>query len=578
MPDTPWTMCVLGQFRLERDGEVVARFYDRKPDRVLAYIALHRDRPIPRVELATAVWPDRDPTLARNRLSENLHYIRRDLVAAGLPEGCLRGNRHVVELSPEIDSDVWRFENAVAEALVSASQERRIELLGQAVRIYGDGLLPSLSGGWLGAERVRLGSIHASAARQLASSLTGTGAFEEAPEITASLAPEDLARQWVRSQVLAAPTPGRLPAAPRAAEPWVPGKSLDALERRLADRAVSIAEQAEPHLWGPERAEWLARLDAEYSNIEVALRWAIEAQERETALKLSSALWPYWDTRGKVAEGRGLAESALALGTLGRSTTEAKAVHGAGVLAFLNGDLEAARTRLVRARDLWVERDEPEWLGRCLNSICVVEHRCRNLSAAREHARQAMEILRGRGSDDVLVRVLKDAALVEIADGNLDRADSLLEEGIVLARRGRSVAGEARLLGVKSSVAQHREQWRDARDLTERSIAMLAAEDDFEGVAFGLRSLGYICSETADKEVAWAHFSDSLTLSQALGSTWGAGQSLQYLAELAEERDDFDEARSLYERSLEHFALAGDQRRSDEVQTARDRLDDQPRG
>ena len=317
----------------------------------------------------------------------------------------------------------------------------------------------------------------------------------------------------------------------------------------------------------------MAILDAEYGGIIVALRWAIGAGARDCAAAIVCLV----AVLGRARQGRRGPRTRRIrprAGTLGRSITEAKAVHGAGVLALLDGDLDVARTRLTRARDLWVERDEPAWLGRCLNSICVVEHRSSNRSAAREHARQAIEILRGRGSDDVLVRVLKDAALVEIADRNLDRADALLDEAVELARHGRNVGGEARILGVKSSVAQHREQWRDARELTERSISMLAAEDDFEGVAFGLRSLGYICAETSDEEVAWAHFSDSLTLSQALGSTWGAGQSLQFLAELAERRDKLDEARSLYQRSLENFVAASDHRRSEEVRTALDSLDD----
>ena len=61
--NAPWMLCLLDQFRLERDGSEVLRFYDRRQDQVLAYIAMHRHRPMSRLDMAKALWPDRDPRL-----------------------------------------------------------------------------------------------------------------------------------------------------------------------------------------------------------------------------------------------------------------------------------------------------------------------------------------------------------------------------------------------------------------------------------------------------------------------------------------------------------------------------------
>jgi DNA-binding SARP family transcriptional activator len=568
LTNAPWMISMLDQFHLERSGTVVARFYDRKPDLVLAYMALHRDRPVSRLELATALWPDRDPAVARSRLSECLHYMKRDLAAAGVPTGCITGNRHVVDLSQDIDTDVRQFENAVAGAVTAKSPDRQMEFLEQALTIYGDGLLPGFTHAWLADERERLAAVHGTAARQLAHSLAAAGAFDATPEFAEHMAPEDLTRQWIRSRRLTDATPVRQRAVHDAARPWIPGASLDELERRLAARAVAIAEQAEPHLWGPERPDWLARLDADYDDIMAALRWAIETEDRDTALALSSALWPYWQARGRVADGRKLAEMSLSVGTAGSSTADAKAVHAAGVLALVDGDLSAAEDRLIRARDLWIELDEATWLGRCLNSICVLAYRRCEYAAAREHARQATDILGRPGNDSLLVRTLKDAALVEIADGQLDRADELLHEALELSASSNNVAAEARILGDLSTVAQHRELWDDARLLSERAITMLAGEDDLEGVAFCLRSLGHISAESSDPAQAQTHFSDSLRLSRVLGDAWAAGQSLQYLAELAVSRERPESAKDLYEQSLPLFERAGDEHRALAVQAA----------
>ena len=140
--------------------------------------------------------------MARGRLSECLHYIKRELADAGAPPHWITGNRHVVELDTELDTDVRDFENAVAGAIAGVSPERQIELLEQALSLYGEGLLPGMSGEWVAGERNRMLAIYETAARQLARSLQMAGAFEATPEFAQHMTPEDLARQWVKSRSL----------------------------------------------------------------------------------------------------------------------------------------------------------------------------------------------------------------------------------------------------------------------------------------------------------------------------------------------------------------------------------------
>ena len=63
-----------------------------------------------------------------------------------------------------------------------------------------------------------------------------------------------------------------------------------------------------------ELPHWLARLDADHDNLRAALRHAIAVGDVETALSLIWHAARYWGTRGHVAEGRELAEAALAAG------------------------------------------------------------------------------------------------------------------------------------------------------------------------------------------------------------------------------------------------------------------------
>jgi len=76
------------------------------------------------------------------------------------------------------------------------------------------------------------------------------------------------------------------------------------LQRRHAQAYLDLAERAAPNLPGREQAVWLDRLEAEHDNLRVALRWAIEDQDAEVALRLGIALWRFWYMRAHLEEGR----------------------------------------------------------------------------------------------------------------------------------------------------------------------------------------------------------------------------------------------------------------------------------
>ncbi len=75
--------------------------------------------------------------------------------------------------------------------------------------------------------------------------------------------------------------------------------------RRHAEFYVSLAEEAEPSLRGPEQAEWLARLRREASNLRAAMTWAVAHldEEPELGARLGGALGWYWYV-GRQVDGR----------------------------------------------------------------------------------------------------------------------------------------------------------------------------------------------------------------------------------------------------------------------------------
>ncbi|HET8631226.1 MAG TPA: helix-turn-helix domain-containing protein, partial [Thermomicrobiales bacterium] len=121
-----------------------------------------------------------------------------------------------------------------------------------------------------------------------------------------------------------------------------------AAARAHARHFLALAERAHAERAGPRMAAWLDRLDRDHDNLRAALAWCEAAGEAELGLRLAAALFRFWSTRGPLAEGRAwldrLLAAAPAAGASGPATAvRATALLAAGVLAYNQGDLPAAR-------------------------------------------------------------------------------------------------------------------------------------------------------------------------------------------------------------------------------------------
>ncbi|HEX6208507.1 MAG TPA: adenylate/guanylate cyclase domain-containing protein, partial [Actinomycetota bacterium] len=119
---------------------------------------------------------------------------------------------------------------------------------------------------------------------------------------------------------------------------------LDDARRRHAEHFLDLALEVEPHLMDEDQSGWLDRCDREHANIRRALRWAIEQGELARAQEAAGALWRFWHLRGHLAEGRRWFEELLAHPDgQGRTAARAKALTGAGGIAWWQADVPAAR-------------------------------------------------------------------------------------------------------------------------------------------------------------------------------------------------------------------------------------------
>src|SRR5262249_14940090 len=126
------------------------------------------------------------------------------------------------------------------------------------------------------------------------------------------------------------------------------------LRRRYAAYYLTLAEQGEQGLQGPDSRRWLDRLEAEHDNLREVLAWSQTTEgDHELGLRLAAALWWFWWARGHGSEGRRWLAQALTNQdsrdpNKAPLAVQAKALVAAGVLAAAM-DIQAARGPLEAA-------------------------------------------------------------------------------------------------------------------------------------------------------------------------------------------------------------------------------------
>ena len=81
-------------------------------------------------------------------------------------------------------------------------------------------------------------------------------------------------------------------------------EEAEELRRLHAHYFLSLAEEAEPQVEGPQQPVWLDRLEEEHDNMREALSWSLEqGEDAEMGLRMGAALGEFWYWQGHFARG-----------------------------------------------------------------------------------------------------------------------------------------------------------------------------------------------------------------------------------------------------------------------------------
>ncbi|MGQ0549733.1 MAG: tetratricopeptide repeat protein [Armatimonadota bacterium] len=332
------------------------------------------------------------------------------------------------------------------------------------------------------------------------------------------------------------------------------------LRARHRDWFLRLAEQAEPAVRGPEQAAWLERLDADHDNLRMALEFCM-AEGGENGLRLAAALWPFWEIRGHMAEGRRRLTAALSVaGAMVQSPSGAKALTAAGVLAYRQGDHTAARGFLEQSLAISRTAGDSAGVAMSLNSLGNVARDEGDFAAAASFYKESLAIRRALDDKRGVAYTLNNLGNVVRAQGDYASARALFEEALASLRPLGDRHAIGAVLGNLGFTAWEQGDHAASRAFQEEALEIYRVLGDKPGIGNTLSYLGLVASAQGDHASARVLFEESVTIRREVGDRRGLAYTLGNLAQNALERGDDVSARALLEETLTIQREIGDKR------------------
>jgi len=316
---------------------------------------------------------------------------------------------------------------------------------------------------------------------------------------------------------------------------------------------LALAEAAEPRLRGQEQEIWLARLEAEHSNLRAALAWCQEAADgAQAGLRLAGALGRFWEIRGHRNEARAWLQSVLARPEAAQPTVaRAKALHEAGYMAQF-GEIALFEESLTLARALGVN----EICAQVLYSLGWCTYFRGDAARGMALLEESLALYQELGDRWGTAEALRDLAEVVRDRGDLQQSAALLEESLTISQELGDKRGMAETLCDIGRVARDQDDLARAAAWYEQSLPLARHLKDKRISARAIRGLGKVARDQGDLARAAALSEQSLNLARDVGDLEGIADALCDLAEVALQQGERTRAQALFQEALSLYRAA----------------------
>ncbi len=301
---------------------------------------------------------------------------------------------------------------------------------------------------------------------------------------------------------------------------------------------------------------WAQRMETEHDNMRLALEWALGSVGAETALRLAVALHLFWDIRGYWTEGRKWLELALAAASGAPSSLRAKAFHGAGLLAWYQGDNRRTVAQLEASVALHRDLGDKEGIANSLDILGIVAYRQGDYGRAEALLEESLMLNRELGHKTPFTLYL--LGIVARLRGDYEQAEARGRESLALNRELGRKGSAALTLDSLGLLAYYRGDYTQAEVLCEEALALFRERADKFGTAGSLNTLALVACGQGDYRQAAALSEESLALSRESGDKGAMARSLNVLGRVAHFQREYKQAAEYLGESLTLFREMGE--------------------
>jgi predicted ATPase len=306
-----------------------------------------------------------------------------------------------------------------------------------------------------------------------------------------------------------------------------------AVKRAQAAYCLVVAEEGNPDLNSNERAGWLAQCDSEVDNFRSALDWLVEEREVEWALRMSMALFRFWDTREHLTEGRSRLEAVLVLAGSDFSKERARVALFIGALATAQGDYSGAENFLGLGLSLNEDLGDELGTAASLNALGIAARDRGDYLAAQTYLERSLACWRVLSDPLAMARCLHNLANLLKVLGDYPSSRWLLREAADKFDEFGDRVGCAWCISQQGDVERSQGRNERARDCYQRALSVFREIGDPWGTGRSLTDLAYIDSSEGNHSAANTECREALEIFSALGHRRGIARTMEACACLA---------------------------------------------
>jgi non-specific serine/threonine protein kinase len=269
--------------------------------------------------------------------------------------------------------------------------------------------------------------------------------------------------------------------------------------RRLRERHAQVyrdlAIETEPDLQREGATSARDHLAAENGNLRAALEWCLHEGAADNGIEIAASIWRYWQSVGRLQEGRRWLVELLAKPDLTVSA-RAKGLSALAGLAYWQGDYPSAISRYREALDLYRDLGDRLNVGSTIFGISTSTIWSGDSATGERLANEALEIFDDLGAREQIGMVRMAQGFARWMQGDLAGARPLWETSVQIAREvGDGVEAAHKALALASITFQQGRPDEALRD----SIAAMNELLERRNVALTVMAIDWIAAMIVER-------------------------------------------------------------------------------